>query len=178
MNFFDDEITERVNDLEFGLCDITNKNRDKHPNKPERSFVGRVEDKSDWIATVYNPHGLTLSFVPVDKGVIADDNPVWINRGRCDGIIHDDFRIIFVELKDERGGWISHALHQLRDSIDLFVKTHGKERLDGFRQRSAFACNKRHPRFNSSHIESIQLFRDKFNVRLHIIAEIKITTVK
>ena len=112
MNFFDDAITERVNDSEFGLCDITNKNREKYPGKPERAFVGRENDKSEWVAFVANPSGLTISFVPVDKGVIADNDPIWINRGRCDGILHDDFRIIFVELKDERGSWISHALCQ------------------------------------------------------------------
>lgn len=182
MNFFKATITENVCAREFGLCDNENiEDEDgnmcpKYSGKPMRAFVLSSAEKNDWIASVENPDSLPLSFVPVDKGVLADDEPSWIGRGRCDGMLYDCSHMFFVELKDQKEDWMRHAICQLRDTIELFIKIHGRQRLDSIprENRKAYACNKRHPSFCHSHRDDKDMFRDCLGVRLFIEATIQV----
>ena len=124
-------------------------------------------------ATSHVKGGVTLGryvFIAVDNKIdIRRDNGEMENR--CDAILHDSDHIIFVELKNQAGNWINHAITQLATTIDVFKSVHD---ITMFRQRLAYACNKRRPAFAVSHKEDMQRFKNKYGVRLIISCEITV----
>lgn len=163
MNFFDSSIATTVDSSEFGLCDTAH-----------RAFVGDATNRKEWVATVKNPKELIFSFVPVDKGVIQDHELPAV--GRCDGMLHSSSHIFFAELKVQKKDWISHAVHQLADTIELFIKIHDRKTLEAIpiKNRRAYACNRKHPRFLRPSPEAKELFHQKLGVRLFIEATINV----
>ncbi len=163
MNFFDSSIITPVSSSAFGLCDTA-----------QRAFVGNETNREEWVATVNNPEELTFSFIPVDKGVIQDHELPGV--GRCDVLLYRPSHIFFAELKVQGAAWILHATHQLEDTINLFIETHGRAMLDSIsiKNRRAYACNRKHPMFQRPSPEKKELFHRTLKVRLFIEATINV----
>ncbi len=91
---------------------------------------------------------------------------------RCDAMLTGAGYIIFIELKDQMGNWINHAVNdQLQTTIDHFKSNND---IYQYPKRLAYACNKRHPRFQYSNMEMMNNFRSRNKVRLIIANEIVI----
>jgi hypothetical protein len=158
MNFYDIAYQEPpLTDTLFGLCDDKN---------------GRVayidkNNRNKWIAIIKNKKKIRLVFTAVDKGVIKDNEEP--GKGRCDGILTSTEHIYFVELKDQRADWISDAIEQLESTIEFFIKNHD---ITIYKHRKAFACNKKHPRFQKTeNALNLRFFRT-YGVRLVTQAEV------
>jgi predicted metal-dependent hydrolase len=136
MNFFDPECHEPPRkDVIFGLCDDQNGTK----------AYSNTDDSSRWFATVKNDSRVELIFTAIDHCVIMGDEER--GRRRCDGMLTSTEHIYFVELKNQRGGWIADAIAQLESTIQFFMEHHDISR---FRYKKAFACNKRHRPFQKS----------------------------
>jgi len=133
MNFFDSACQEpaRKDDL-FGLCD----------DQDGTKAYTNTDDSSRWVATVENESHVELIFTAIDNCVIMGDEEQ--GRKRCDGMLSSIEHIYFVELKNQREGWIADAIAQLESTIRFFMEHHDISR---FRYKKAFACNKRHRPF-------------------------------
>lgn len=163
INFFEHETEVDAN--EFGLCDDPDES-----SKTPAYFDTNPSNESKWIAHVCNKASGRIYFIAVDNKIdIRRDNGEMENR--CDAILHDSDHIIFVELKNQAGNWINHAITQLATTIDVFKSVHD---ITMFRQRLAYACNKRRSAFAVSHKENMQRFKNKYGVRLIISCEITV----
>jgi hypothetical protein len=158
MNFYDSACQEPpLTDIVFGLCD------DK---KGGVAYIDK-NNKTKWIAIIKNNKKVTLVFTAIDKGVIKDHEEP--GRGRCDGMLTSNEHIYFVELKDQRKNWKSDAIEQLESTIKFFIANHD---ITVYKHKKAFACNKKHPQFQTiEHELNLRFFRI-YGVRLGIQAEI------
>lgn len=163
IDFFADE--EQIEAGCFGICD----NLDDSVKTPAYVDLDS-NNESLWVAKVLNQTGESVGFTAVDNKIeIRRDNGDMENR--CDAMLHQSDRyIVFVELKDQEKGWIRHAVEdQLATTIRIFQQCHD---MTIFRHKLAYACNRRHPRFASSHKEYMQRFKSTYGVRLVIGQEI------
>ncbi|GHU76159.1 hypothetical protein FACS189461_3410 [Spirochaetia bacterium] len=161
MNFFDPACQESpITDIRFGLCD----------DKDGAAAYTDKTDESKWIAAVKNEQRMAIVFTAIDKGVIKDAE--YPDRGRCDGMLASDSHLFFFELKNERQGWIEKAISQLESTIQFFNNTHAGK-LDAYKHKKAFACNKKHPHFIDIDKEKVLYFFRTYRVRLDVQAEIK-----
>ena len=150
----------------FGICD----DEDKAEKTP--AYVDcNVDNRKSWIAEVNNSSGAPVKFIAVDNKIeiLREDGNM---ENRCDAMLHNEKYIIFVELKNQRQDWIKHAVEeQLATTINIFKQNHD---ISVFRHKFAYACNKQHPSFASSHKEYMHKFRKEHGVRLVICNEITI----
>ena len=79
--------------------------------------------------------------------------------------------IVFVELKAVLKSWIPNATEQLETTIQHFIAHHD---ISTYRHKRAFACNKKHPKFQVIDNETKRRFFDTYRVRLNIQGVIKI----
>lgn len=145
----------------FGICD----DQDTTP-----AYID-TQDPDKWVARVENPAERAVTFTAIDKCVIQDDEER--GRGRCDGMLTSDGLLYLVELKDQGPGWQSHAIEQLKSTIN-FLRFHHD--LSGFRQKKAFACNKRHRHrgfVEIDHEVKLRFFRE-YGFRLDVQTTIKL----
>lgn len=133
LNFFRQDCQyEPMNAATFGLCD----DQDGGKAYPD------AHNSAIWIATVANSRKLSVTFTAIDKCIIQDhDLP---GTGRCDGMLTTDEHLYLVELKDMDSHWRSDAIGQLMDTIQLLQASHNIYR---YKNRKAFAVNRRRPRF-------------------------------
>ncbi len=158
MNFFDAACQEPpINHAEFGLCD------DQDGTKAYTNLA----DSAKWVATVKNRNQKELVFTAIDACVINGAEEC--GRGRCDGMLTSNEHLYFVELKEQMSTWRSHAIEQLESTIQFFIAHHD---ISAYRFRKAFACNKKHPRFQEIDNELNKSFFRKYGVRLDVQAEI------
>jgi hypothetical protein len=158
MDFFETSCQEPpINESLFGLCDDRN---------GAKAYTN-TDDKTKWIATVKNENNITLTFTAIDKCVIKEDEEP--DRGRCDGMLTSAEHIYFVELKNEAKGWINEAIAQLESTIKFFKANHD---IGVFKHKKAFACNKKHRRFQEIDNELNLRFFRTYGVRIDIQAEI------
>lgn len=164
IDFFKDEIP--VDCSLFGICD----DEDKSEKTP--AYVDcNADNRKNWIAEVNNSSGAPVEFIAVDNKIeiLREDGNL---ENRCDAMLHNEKYIIFVELKNQRQEWIKHAVEeQLATTINIFKQNHD---ISVFRHKFAYACNKQHPSFASSHKEYMHKFRKEHGVRLVICNEITI----
>lgn len=161
VNFFIEECqTENILAPDFGICD----------SESGKAYVD-LENREKWVARVRNRSGNPINFTSID-------NCVEIRREtgesdfRCDGMLSGNGLLIFVELKDQRGDWIQHAVwDQLFRTINHFKESHP---VEGYKKKFAYACNKRHPQFHSNKMDMMNEFRIKTGFRLLIVNEIVI----
>ncbi len=158
-NFSEAECSEQARtDRLYGLCD----------DQDGTKAYSDTAHPDNWIATVINEQQISVVFTAIDNCV-----PI-LNEGgtqasRCDGMLTYRDTIYLVELKDQGKGWIPRAVGQLRATIGIFVQT---PESANYRYRKAFACNKRHPHFQSiDNEDNKKLFRE-CGFRLDIQAEI------
>jgi len=158
LNFLVNQCQEPARqDLLFGLCD------DQDGKKAYSNF----DAPNKWIATVKNNSALALVFTPIDKCLIHDHE--YRGRGRCDGMLTSTKHLYFVELKDERRGWISDAVEQLESTIEFFKENHD---INLFKHKKAFVCNRHHRHFQEIDNDVNLLFFKKHRVRIDVQAEI------
>ncbi len=145
----------------FGLSD---------PQDGGPAYVDLV-NSDIWVAEVDNRSDQPLNFTAVDNciDIFREDGQM---DNRCDGILTGGDYIIFVELKDQRGEWIQHAVeNQLKTTIRYFKENYDIAR---YKKRFAYACNRRHPQFQYSHMSMMEQFRHDTGVRLCIVNKIVI----
>ena len=162
IDFFKAECqTDNITARHFGICDAQD---------GSKAFVD-YDNEDIWIAKVDNRSGQPLNFTAIDNCIEikrADGNM----DNRCDAMLTGAGYIIFIELKIQDKNWITHAVEeQLQTTIDHFKATHT---LEGYRKKFAYACNRRHPYFQSSEMTRMNNFRRKNGVRLCIASEIVI----
>ena len=160
IDFFAPQCTiTNISKKKFGICDAPNEGM---------AFV-EYENEISWVGVVLNDSGKSLNFTAIDHCVeIRRKNGDLENR--CDGLLSNESCLIFVELKDQRGRWIQHAVkNQLQITIDYFRKNHD---LDGYPIRRAYVCNRAQPQFSYSHKQLMQEFYNRNGVRLYIQREI------
>lgn len=158
MNFFDSECQEPVRrEVLFGLCDDQNR----------KKAYTNTDDPSRWVATVQNDSKVELTFTAIDNCVIMGDEES--GRARCDGMLTSSEHIYFVELKDQRIGWIADAIAQLESTILFFMENHDISR---FRYKKAFACNKRHRTFTVIDNELRRRFFSRYHFHIDVQARI------
>lgn len=163
-NFFDKKFRQEAarTDSEFGIVD---------PGQSRPAFT--TLDKGLFQARVFNQNGNPVQFVAIDHNMgIKRTNGN--DESTCDGMLYVDKRYLaFVELKDEMSGWISDAVGQLGNTINIFAANHY---ITDFGIRLAFAANKQHPNFAYSHKEMMQQFKNdtKFVLRVqnHIVVRL------
>ncbi len=121
------------------------------------------DNRSEWVARVENRTGRPVNFTAIDN-CIDIFRPDGRRDFRCDAMLSSSTHIIFIELKEQRNGWIRHACEdQLETTINHFKRNHDITR---YRHRLAYACNKRHPRFQYSQISYMQDFWKRNGVKL------------
>ncbi len=158
MDFFDAACREpERTDALFGLCDKQDGNI---------AYTDSL-NPGDWIATVKNDSGIALTFTAIDKCVIKDGEEP--GRGRCDGMLTSNRHLYFVELKDQMKNWKTDAIAQLESTIQFFKAHHD---VTAYRFKKAFACNKKHPRFQEIEQELNLRFFRKYGFRIDAQAEI------
>ena len=158
MNFFDRACQEpqRTDDL-FGICD----------DRAGQKAYTDANDPRKWGAIVKNDRKVSLTFTAIDKCIIKDHEEP--GRGRCEGMLTSTEHLFFVELKDEREGWISGAIDQLESTIKFFKLHHD---ISAYRHKKAFACNKKRGRFQEIDNELNLRFFRTYGVRIDVQAEI------
>lgn len=152
-------VTDNISESVFGIYDP----QDGGPACVDYSNRGL------WIAEVENRRGISLNFTAVDNCVeiLREDGQM---ENRCDGILTGGGYLIFIELKDQRGEWIQHAVEkQLKTTIEYFKSNYD---ITLYKKRYAYACNRRHPRFQYSHMSMMEEFRRETDVRLCIVNKI------
>ncbi|GHT97065.1 hypothetical protein FACS1894142_0650 [Spirochaetia bacterium] len=161
MNFFDPTFQEPpISVFPFGLCD----------DEDGQIAYTDTANKKKWIATVQSEKPLQVIFTAIDKGVIKDNE--YQGRGRCDGMLTTDRHIYFVELKCKSAEWKADAALQLESTIQLFNDAHpGK--IDTYKHKKAYACNKKHPDFKVIDTGLKKRFFEITRVHLDTQAEIK-----
>lgn len=157
LDFFQSSCQETIRDTLFGLCD----------DQDGRRAYANTDDPRKWVARVKNDRNLRLVFTAIDNCIIQLNE----HRGhrRCDGMLASDEHLFFVELKDQRSGWIEEAIAQLESTIQLFIESHGRPIQ---KHRKAFACNKAHPHFFVFDNERNRRFFSTYGFRLDVQAEI------
>ncbi|MCB9231750.1 MAG: hypothetical protein H6581_08805 [Bacteroidia bacterium] len=152
-----------VTAVRFGICDDKNQ-------KP--AFTSMVNSDL-WIATIKNDFAKSIIFTPIDHCIRLQKEGTKDEESTCDGMLTFDDSIFLVELKDQgTGGWISEAKSQLENTLNLMLKSDFP--LEKFRYKKAFACNRKHPQFQSIDNETNKRFFRKYGFRLDIQAEIQI----
>lgn len=99
---------------EFGLVDPDDK------NGKDRVFISLDKTKDKWGATVrYSRQRSDYRFIPVDNNIILkrDDGS---DAPRCDAVLSTVHTVCFIELKDQRRGYISKAKNQILSTIAFF----------------------------------------------------------
>lgn len=158
LNFLNNTCKEQERfDLTFGICD----------SQDGTKAYSDAKNPETWIASVKNDSAIGLTFTPVDKCLIKDNE--YPGRGRCDGILTSEQHLYFVELKNQAKDWISDAIVQLGSTIEFFKAAHD---IDQFKHKKAFACNKKRRQFHEVDNELNLSFFRKHKVRIDVQAEI------
>lgn len=126
---------------------------------------------SDWGAIVENLDSKRITFIALD----ACEDPMLVDGKRkkqCDGVLSDDNKIVFVELKDRkwrRRKWVNEGDLQLRSSLDQFAP----EVEEFYDSKMAYICNKRSPDFAASQLARMEKFAEETGFVLRIQGNIK-----
>lgn len=137
----------------FGLFD------EPDPAKePAYILEGR---ESEWIGIVRNPDEKDIHFYGLDDSLIIEKRVSEESRiereSLCDGMIHHDNNLSFVELKSRTGSnWLSKATGQLINTVRLFAKHHT---LDNYEDVKAYVCNRLRPMATLNYTNQIQRFK-------------------
>lgn len=158
VDFFKQECLTTTNEKRFGICDGEN----------NAVAFTKTDNESEWIATVINNDADSIEFRAIDYCVVIrreDGN----QEKSCDCILIYPKGIVFIELKDERSGWMERGIKQVEMTVSHFAANHD---LSAFRHKKAFVANKRHPDFHVLDIELKRRFWDRYKVRINVQAEI------
>jgi hypothetical protein len=159
--FFESRCKTESNNVKFGLCDDP-------PPLQSPAYINE-NDATKWIGIVNNPIGKHVDFYGIDNCIDirkADGNM----ESRCDGVLHFDNSLSFVELKMREGsGWLSKARSQLTITIEKFKE---KYDLTVYNKVDAYACNSLRPAANQGNSTQIQQFKDETGLILYVQQDI------
>jgi|WetSurMetagenome_2_1015567.scaffolds.fasta_scaffold33209_2 hypothetical protein len=160
IDFFDNKYKKENarKEILFGIIDDT-----------RLAYTTTDGEERCWCAVVHNDVQSELTFTPVDHNIIVLDNNNLVSM--CDGMLHCDASIAFIELKVEREQWAAKAINQLRSTIKIFSSNHN---VDAFKKRYAYVSNKKHPTFQYSMKSRMQQFYKETKFRLCIQRDIVI----
>lgn len=164
INFFDDTCKTESNKSNFGLCDDT-----PPPEKP--AYIDE-NNPSKWIGKVINSTKKDVDFYAIDNCVRIFKADEVSKESRCDGMLHFDKNLIFVELK-MRGssGWLAKARAQLTVTLNKFKLDNN---LSDFDKTKAFACNGLKPSANQGNNIELQKFKDDTGLIMYAQQDIDI----
>ena len=149
----------RTDDL-FGLCDDQN----------GKKAYSDVTNHEKWIAIVKNKRNIEIAFTAIDNCIIYYKKGKKDKESTCDGMLTFLNSIYFVELKKRKvGGWIEEALGQLENTIKLLQTD---PIVTNCLYKKAYACNKKHPSFNTIDNEKKMRFFRNYGFRIDIQNEI------
>lgn len=149
---------------EFGLCDDA-------PPARNPAYIDET-DKTKWIGVVDNPNLKSVAFYGIDHCLVLKTGKGEETQQECDGLLHYDNELIFVELKDRQySGWVKKGCNQLTATIEYIGKTSS---FKNFRSVKAYICNRQRPYFNANYHCHIQEFKDKTGIELNILRKINI----
>lgn len=160
MDFFNNTCQETTRtDQEFGICD---------DQKGLKAYT-TTYNKESWIATVNNKDYIELIFTAIDKCILHDNETKGVER--CDCMLTSNNHLFLIELKNGKGNeWKQKAVRQLLSTIDL-IHEHHPNKLVEFKQKKAFACNRRIRKFQEIDQELKIIFFQKHKFRLDIQAK-------
>jgi hypothetical protein len=150
------------NSEKFGLCD--------DPPPARNPAYIQESDELKWIAIVKNADKAECSFYAIDHchNVIML-RPDGKQEKRCDGMLHYDNNIIFVELKDRNRNRLGGGRKQLAKTIQAFFDNYDK---NNYNKIEAYISNKqRHP-LNKNNTIEIQKFKNDTGLILNVSKEI------
>ncbi len=160
IDFFDENCQSSTNANEFGLCD------DESGTKVY--FDRNKAHIKQWIAIVQNNNEIMITLTAIDNCILIRRNKTELEN-RCDGMltytIENNEAIIFFELKNKAKDWIAEAIHQLEVTIQKFLENND---ISEFKIKKAFACNRKHPQFQTSQISEMQRFYNRYKIKLLI----------
>ncbi len=97
-------------------------------------------DETQWIGIIENPRTKNIGFYAIDHYLRFKKN-----QRQCDGLLHYENKLIFVELKDRQAtGWLGDGCKQLIATIMYFKENSS---LKNFNVVTACICNKQRPFF-------------------------------
>lgn len=163
INFFEPLGKTSSTNITFGLCDDA-------PPATSPAYIDEV-DESKWIGHVTNLASIAVDFYAIDH-CIDIRRPNGEMESRCDGMLHYDNKLAFVELKDRASqGWLAKAREQLAITTNIFKENHDSSTYD---KVDAYVCNKQRPLFSTNYKIAIQQFKDNTGLILHVQREILI----
>ena len=165
IDFFDEHCQSKTDQPRFGLCD-----EPPPSNTPAYIDIDVSNGKTKWIAIVENANKMEVIFTAIDKCIEIKES----DGKRCDGMLTYEDCIIFVELKERSYTnriWIDDAEQQIENTINIFSKNHD---MTNYKSKKAYIANRKKPKFQYGHKETMQKFRNKTGFRLSIENTIKI----
>jgi hypothetical protein len=121
-----------------------------------------MDNETKWIALVKNDKALTVCFSAIDHNM-----PIPQQEQRCDGMLIFNGGLYLIELKDQIKRWIPEAKNQLANTIRL-IKINNSKNLESIKYKKAYACNKKHPRFEIITASESKSFFENTGFRLDI----------
>lgn len=162
VDFFDKKYCEPVRtDEAFGLCDDQNSTK----------AYSTTENPGKWMSTILNRNKTAIVFTPIDYNIIILKEGTNDKESTCDGMLRFADSLYLVELKNQEKGWRTEAINQLKSTIKLLKAHHDLAKI---KHKKAFACNKRHPYFQTVDNEDNLRFYREYGFRLDIQAEIRV----
>lgn len=149
IDFFKECCKTTSKNNKFGLCD------DPPPaNNP--AYIDE-SDEPKWIAEVQNINETLVGFYAIDHcvDIFKSDGEM---ESRCDGMLHHENNLTFVELKDRGSrGWLSKGRDQLTITVSAFKSAHD---INAFDEVVAYICNKQRPLAITGNNTEVQRFKD------------------
>lgn len=146
----------------FGLCDDT-------PPARNPAYIDET-DKSKWIGIVDNPNSKPIGFYGIDHCLVLKTGKEEETQQVCDGLLHYDDELIFVELKDRQyRGWVKTGCEQLAATVEHISRTSS---FKNFCSVKAYICNRQRPFFSTNYNCHIQDFKNRTGLELKIMRKI------
>jgi hypothetical protein len=147
LNFFEEKCQDTSDKKLFGI-------RDDKPG--ERARIDETNG-AKWIAVIENTSLRKITFTAIDNciDIKREDGNM---AKRCDGFLHYNTTLIFIELKesDKKGAdWVKDAEKQLRESISYFEAT---DEAESYKSKKACIANNERPKFRESQIARMNQF--------------------
>lgn len=162
IDFFKAQCQTNTTDAKFGICD----------DDDELPAYTDTAHPNNWIATILNDSSKEIIFTAVDKCIefpLIDGQM----QSRCDAMMTSNNCLYLIELKNKRSDWKSSGIAQLEATIINLMNTI-EPIFNSYKSRKAYVANRRHPHFQVIENETMEIFRDKYKVRLDLRAVIQI----
>lgn len=126
------------------------------------------ENSEDWHVWVDNPNAKEVMHTAIDDCLGIPD----AEGERCESMITYEDVLVFIELKDRRGGrWAGKARNQLINTIALFKRDAG---IAPYTRYYGHIANKQRPHFKAGGMRFSQEFEDETGFILRVSDVIKI----